>query len=411
MAQIRPKVILTNGRVQQPVRVDNSDVVVDPISSVLILDTASSSSTLLVKNIAGFAINQILLVGDIANEGTEIVKTNASTAPTGSTITLVSCTSATSLTPGTGSTTFTTQSGVSLVVGDRVRASSNASAANFMEGTVTSYSTTTLIVNMDTFGGTGAHTDWTIRQVTKLPHSSSTNVSVIPFDQLEFSIASTIAGSKSVLATSPLLVDQFYTEYNDTTNSSGFYFVRFFRTIGGTFSPYSDPAPYAGYGILSARAVIDAALGEINKNTSEVLSDVFSFTQLDNCQTECLRELKRWSFMQKFNVNIGQAGTGEWKLPMPVDVDDQNTNSSIYILKLGANPRLTWVDFEKFNDLLNDMVYTTLAVAQTIQIPHSLSLTVQTLFLTALEAVTTVALCKLVQPHTATPPTTPQQVS
>lgn len=361
MSQIRPKVILTNGRVQQPVRVQNQDVVVDPIQSFLISDTAVASLTLSIKNILGFAIDQILLLGDVGGQGTEIVKMSHTVAPTGSTLTLYSSTSATSITIGTGTQTFTTASGLSWLPGDRVHIVSTADSANFMEGTVVSYSTTTLVVLVNVVGGSGTHTDWTIKQITRLPHSASTFVSVIPFDQIEFSLASTIGGSKSVLATSVMSVDQFYTEFNDTTNTTGFYFTRFKTSVGGTFSPYSDAAPYEGYGLLSARAVIDSALGEINKRTSEVLSDVFAFTQLDNCQTECLRELKRWSFMQKFNVIIGSVATGSWKVPVPTNLDDQNTNGSIYNLRLGGNSRLVWVDKEKFDELINDMVFSTLA--------------------------------------------------
>lgn len=361
--QIRPKVILTNGRVQQPVRVQNQDVLADPIQTILISDTSAASHTIEVKNISGFSTGQILLLNDPANQSSEILKTNATIPPVGSTITFISSTSVTSLTPTIGTMTFTTQSGVGYNVGDRVIATSSGTPGVFAEGTVTSYSSTTLIILVDVIGSATTKTDWVITQVTRLPHSSSTLVSVIPYDVVEISIATIINGSKSVLVTTPLLVDQFYTEYDDLTNTTGFYFARFKNSLTSVFSTYSDPAPYEGYGINSARAVIDAALQEINKETSEVLSDVFAFTQIDNCQTECIRELKRWSFLQKFNFNIGQAGTGQWKLPMPTDADDQNTNRSIYLLKLGANPRLQWVDFEKFNDLLNDMVYSTLAVA------------------------------------------------
>lgn len=361
MSRIRPKVILTNGRVQQPVRVQNQDVVVDPIQSFLIFDTASSSLVLSVKNILGFAIDQILLLGDAGGQGTEIVKMSHTIAPTGSTLTLYSSTSVTSLAIGTGSKTFVTQASLSWLPGDRIRAVSDADNTNYMEGTVVSYSGTTLVLLVDAIGGSGTHIDWTLKQVTRLPHSASTFVSVIPYDQVEISIASTVAGSKSVLSTPVLTIDQFYTEYNDNANTAGFYFARFKTSIGGTFSPYSDAAPYEGYGLLSARAIIDASLGELNKHTSEVLSDVFAFTQLDNCQTECLRELKRWSFMQKFNAIIGNAPTGSWKVPIPTDLDDQNTNGSIYFLRLGANPRLAWVDKEKFDDLIADMVFSTLS--------------------------------------------------
>ena len=70
--QIRPKIILTNGRVQQPVRVQLLDVFVDPVKTFLSSDTASSSGTLTVKNIQGFAINQILLIGEPGGQGSEV---------------------------------------------------------------------------------------------------------------------------------------------------------------------------------------------------------------------------------------------------------------------------------------------------------------------------------------------------
>ena len=286
---IRPKILLDNGRVQQPLRVSILDgFSINPVKTFLTSDTASGSGTLTVKNIVGFAINQYLLIGEPGMQGSEIIKTNASTAPTGSTITL---------------------------------------ASN-----------------------------------TILPHGASTFVYVLKFDQVEFSSAATIGGSKTVIqAATNILADQMYTEYNDLTATALFYFARFKESIGGTFSPYSDAAPAAGYGILSARAIIDAALGEINKTTSEVLSDTFAFTQLDMYQSEVIRELKRWSFMQKFNSIIGQVTTGSWKVAVPVDLDDQNTNKSVYNIRVGTEGRLTWVDKEKFDELLDDMAFTTLA--------------------------------------------------
>ena len=59
-------------------------------STFLTTDIASASGTLTVQSISGFAVNQILLIGEIGSEKTEIIKTHASTAPSGNTITLAS---------------------------------------------------------------------------------------------------------------------------------------------------------------------------------------------------------------------------------------------------------------------------------------------------------------------------------
>ena len=70
--------------------------------------------------------------------------------------------STTSLAIEVASKAFTVAASLGYVAGMRVRATSAANAANFMEGTVTTYSSTTLTVAVDTIGGTGTLADWTI---------------------------------------------------------------------------------------------------------------------------------------------------------------------------------------------------------------------------------------------------------
>lgn len=287
MSQIRPKILVRYGRINQPIRVPIYDLTVDSINTVLTADTASGSSTLTVKNITGFAVNQVLIIGEPGNEGAEIIKTHASSAPSGSTITL---------------------------------------ASN-----------------------------------TVFPHSSSTTIRVINYDQVEYSTATTTTGSKTVLTTSSLVADSLTTDYNDTAASTGYYFARFKNSITSGFSSYSDPAPVTGYALTSARFIIDSALSEINKKTNEILSDEFAFQQINNCQMEVLRELKRWSFMQVFDYIAGDTATGGWRFALPANCDDQNTIKSIYNIRIGKNSNLTWVDKAKWNQLLQDVAYTTLA--------------------------------------------------
>jgi hypothetical protein len=70
-------------------------------------------------------------------------------------------TSSTSITPGAGSKVFTTESGRGWTTAHTVRIYSATDATKYMVGTVTSYSTTTLTVNVTSFAG-GAATDWHI---------------------------------------------------------------------------------------------------------------------------------------------------------------------------------------------------------------------------------------------------------
>lgn len=71
-------------------------------------------------------------------------------------------TSTTSLAIGTGSKSFTTQAGEQYSAGIWMTAVSQANPANFMFGQVTSYSGTTLIIDVQATGGSGTHADWNL---------------------------------------------------------------------------------------------------------------------------------------------------------------------------------------------------------------------------------------------------------
>src|SRR3990167_7817035 len=75
------------------IKIANRPAVLPQQISFLTADAASGVSTFTVKNILGFAVDQILLIGELGHEGSEIVKTSSSTAPSGSTITLTTTTS------------------------------------------------------------------------------------------------------------------------------------------------------------------------------------------------------------------------------------------------------------------------------------------------------------------------------
>ncbi|MEY9506913.1 hypothetical protein ABIE87_006471 [Bradyrhizobium diazoefficiens] len=60
--------------------------------------------------------------------------------------------------------TFTTQSGLAYQAGDYVRAKSAANGANYMEGIVTSYAGTSLVMSVTAIGGSGTFADWNFSQ-------------------------------------------------------------------------------------------------------------------------------------------------------------------------------------------------------------------------------------------------------
>ena len=90
-----------------------------------------------------------------------LVSANAAAA-SATTATAMTGTSTTSLAIGTGSKTLTTQSGKTFTVGRYIQIGVTGSGANFMNGQITSYSGTTLVVNVNSIGGSGTHNTWTL---------------------------------------------------------------------------------------------------------------------------------------------------------------------------------------------------------------------------------------------------------
>ena len=88
------------------------------------------------------------------------------TGPTG--LGYAGLTSSTSVVVGTGSKSFTTNlasTTTAFAVGSRIRVSSSASPSNWMDGIITSFSSTTLVVSVDNTGGSGTFASWSISLV------------------------------------------------------------------------------------------------------------------------------------------------------------------------------------------------------------------------------------------------------
>ena len=100
--------------------------------------------------------------GSATSASTSATAAAASATAAAASATGLTGTSTTSLAVGTGSKTFTTQSGKMFQTGQPFRASSAGNSANYIAGTVTSYSGTTLVVDATLSGGSGTITDWNI---------------------------------------------------------------------------------------------------------------------------------------------------------------------------------------------------------------------------------------------------------
>lgn len=262
----------------KPILANNQILITGAKETFLTAQAPSGESTITVQSIIGFAVNQILLIGEIGDENTEIIKTHSSTSPSGTKITLAS-------------------------------------------------------------------------PLTKT-HDVYTKIRIIPYDQVEFYHAETATGDKTLLTSVDIQPDSLETRYDDTTASLGYYFTRFKNTISATYSGYSDPIPYEGYGINRVGFAINYAL---KRNKMESFTDFidyqFCIDEINSCLDFITGKLKGWTNLLKLNQVIGQTERGVLVLGnMPSDIWENKGNKSILDLRIGTGTGLTyliWSDFEK----------------------------------------------------------------
>jgi hypothetical protein len=273
------------------VKKDTRELFDNARKTYLSASVAAAATTLTVRSIKEFAIDQVLCIGEPGNENSEIVKTHASTAPSASTITLAA-------------------------------------------------------------GVTYAH-------------PIDTPVYWIDYDQVEFSHAATVAGSKSVLATENIEADAQETIHKESTQTDGFFFTRYKNSIGTTYSDYSDGEPYAGYDEDTVFAIKDRAMEEMGLEFNDKITSEWLNKRLWQARRIVHNKIKRWSWRQSFNTDLGNVVAGDYRVAMPTDIKDPNTNKDVMGFRIGTTDNLKYVTKKEIDMDWQGVSRTTLGSAYT----------------------------------------------
>jgi len=108
-------------------------------------------------------------------------------------------TSTTSILVAAGPVVFSTQLGLAYVIGTRIRATSNGSPSNWIEGLVTGYSGSSLSVTIDKTHGSGTFNDWNLN-VAGEPGVDGAGYRATSTTNLLIGLGSTTFGTQSGLA-------------------------------------------------------------------------------------------------------------------------------------------------------------------------------------------------------------------
>lgn len=202
----------------------------------------------------------------------------------------------------------------------------------------------------------------TLTSNTGFTHQAGTIVYFIQYNQIEFSYASTLAGVKSVLATKNISISEEHTVLEDS-NITGYAYTRLKNGVSATFGAYSSAIPYS-YSRKSARELKTLALLELNEENAPSITDEFVFRLINKAESEVvnLRKKGKWAWLRTHNYALGTIGTGGWRLALPADIQDRETDESIEEVKFGTGNNLQYLGLQDWNNLTNGMAYTELTV-------------------------------------------------
>lgn len=362
MAQVRPKILLRKGRINQPITIPLNDLLTEQAKTTLsaavaagatslpVVDAdsffevpfSSSAGTACVLGTPGTPTAEIIFFTSVTNNTELAIQGCEFSHPAGEPIWWVRFSdfeiSWAATTQGSKSTIFEDfiEAGLPNIEYNETTKSSGYYFARFLAlgyGYLVSVSVNT--------AGTGYHVGDT---VTITGDQSTATLTVDSVDGG--------GGITGISITDPGLDG--FAQNNDYGVSGGHGTNAVLNVDSAEFdSPYSDPAPYSGYTQFSARSIIQSAISGLNKDASKTktLDDSFLFGELDNFQTEVLREQKRWSFMQAFDVSLGNAVEGDFRVALPDDMDDIYTNKTAWHFRIGNRQNGTYIDKSKWDEL------------------------------------------------------------
>ena len=152
-------------------------------------------------------------------------------------------------------------------------------------------------------------------------HDEDTPVTKLDFNQVRFYYGATnVAGSSAALAVAQALdPTDIYNYYEDSTNTTGYGFVRFYNSTTPGYSDYSDAIPYSGYTkkmLRSIRQKVRRLLNETDELNSPVSNDDID-DEINNAQTEVAHD-RLWSFYE--NIRSFSTVANQYKYTLATDV-------------------------------------------------------------------------------------------
>lgn len=230
-----------------------------------------------------------------------------------------------------------------------------------------------------------ANTTITLSAATNHAHNAGTKVYRLRYNRVALYHDATAKDANSTapdttLATVSLQPNKMVLTYDETAQTSGFYFARFNNSVASTFGRYTDALPFDGWTSVMVGHVIDYALRKNKTSFTEDITRHFCYEEIDACLKYIQGKQVHWDEQASMNAVLGQTvrGTHQYALSgLATEIYDNDSNKSIIAVRVGNDPNLIYKDPEEWEgDILGAVKFTQVrtaasAGATTLEIDNS----------------------------------------
>lgn len=160
---------------------------------------------------------------------------------------------------------------------------------------------------------------------------------------------------------------------NRVGQSTVFYFARYVSTIDSRNSDWSDPVYGTGYDDNTVYAIKKRAVDELGE---EIDGNIITHEFLNECLWQARREYHqspgKRPFRRKFNTVIGSALTGSYRIELPTDVEKPYGADNIYGVRIGPNANMEYYDKKSWDFDYRNIPHSTLDLPYTRDVSTSL---------------------------------------
>lgn len=182
-------------------------------------------------------------------------------------------------------------------------------------------------------------------------HSTGEPVYRTPYNRVQFlrNTTDTSVGS-SQLALNEIQPDDLFTRFEDTTNTTGFGFLRFNNETTAANSSFSDGIPYTGYGPLALGRIIRMIRRHLGEPDFNVITDEDILEEVNEKQRDIAHE-RLWPFYEDIRSDSRVAFQREY------DIDDDVVIGKPHTITVESEP-MAKIDAHRFDTLYWDTATT-----------------------------------------------------